>query len=254
MPTKSKAAKKKTVKFYVDCWQPSRTPLLDAATFEKFLRDTTQGATTRRATWATRSSSHGKDEGRRRRRRRECLRSSSFNHALDEEVTSWRFAGYLHVVATAKGVDECVDQLRGAPTTNLCRAARAGPPSTSALSTCAHRGARIYTAALSTTSPTLRLRRRRRDRMRRFQPPFRGVKSDTTSPGEIDEDSVTCEFFVRSSRRVASASARTAPSPRRSPGPSRRAFVRANELCSAPRRRLFSSRANVRRGPERRPC
>ena len=40
MPTKSKAAKKKTVKFYVDCWQPVEDSVLDVATFEKFLRDT----------------------------------------------------------------------------------------------------------------------------------------------------------------------------------------------------------------------
>ena len=40
MPTKSKAAKKKTVKFYVDCWQPVEDSVLDVATFEKLLRDT----------------------------------------------------------------------------------------------------------------------------------------------------------------------------------------------------------------------
>lgn len=43
-PTKAKSAnknaKKKTVKFYVDCWQPVEDSVLDVATFEKFLRDT----------------------------------------------------------------------------------------------------------------------------------------------------------------------------------------------------------------------
>ncbi|KAK7239948.1 ribosomal protein L22 [Aureococcus anophagefferens] len=38
-PAKPKTSKKKQAKFVIDCWQPVEDSVLDAATFEKFLRD-----------------------------------------------------------------------------------------------------------------------------------------------------------------------------------------------------------------------
>ena len=146
MPTKSKAAKKKTVKFYVDCWQPVEDSVLDVATFEKFLRDTISPTT---ATWATRPSARRRRRSSSRRRRRH----RGYLKYLTKKYLKKAARDYLHAAATRCRTRCATSASTPRATTrrkNCYRSEFVHRRSTSAISTCGG-AVSIYRAA-STTS------------------------------------------------------------------------------------------------------
>ena len=190
MPTKSKAAKKKTVKFYVDCWQPVEDSVLDVATFEKFLRDTIKvdnkagnlGDKVVLSTEKTKVVVQATDG---------VIAKRYLKYLTKKYLKKQQLRDYLHVVATAKNTRE----MRYSASTPRATTARknryrsevCAPQRTSAISTCGG-AARIYRAA-STTSRASAVGRRI-DQVRRRFPIFRRIEVRHDEAGRDRRDPV----------------------------------------------------------------